>query len=181
MSTRGQRGYRECRVSASGRAHRILRRITIGRSNCWLALSARRGSTYPRSRFPEPVVDGARRSIIASLSAVALRGQRVEVEDVARLTLELPTERIKCRKAHCPRLAGLENGEIGECYSDPFTELCQRHVTVGQYLVESHVYAHDASDSEVGLFTQLRSLAEHLCQNQHHEDQEQAHEIYWVV
>lgn len=120
-------------------------------------------------------------SIVAFLCTVGLRRHRVEVEDIAGLTLECPAKRIQCRKTHRSCLTSLENGEIGEGDSDPLTEFRQRHVAVGKNPVESHVDAHDASDGQVRFFTQQRSLSEYLRQDQHHEDQEPAHQVYWVV
>src|SRR5581483_8996194 len=85
------------------------------------------------------------------------------LENLAGLTREFPAERLECREANRPRLAGLEDGQVGERDADAIGELGQRQASIEQQAIQIDSYSHlIASDRERLLFVEPRALAKHF-------------------
>src|SRR4051794_37521065 len=68
-------------------------------------------------------------------------------DDVAGLTLQLPTHRVQRGQAHRLCLAGLEDREVGNRDSDAFCELGQGHLPLKQHVVEADLDRHQTVSS----------------------------------
>ena len=68
---------------------------------------------------------------------------RNEFEDIARLAPERLANGIERREPNRSGLSGLEHRKIGECDSDLFRKIGERHSTLMQHVVESYDYRHD--------------------------------------
>src|SRR3954467_2698378 len=79
----------------------------------------------------------------------ALFGARnvAEFQEVARLAGEHLADCLERREADSPRLAGLQNGQVGESDVDPFRELSQSHAAVVQQVVELDENGHQTVPS----------------------------------
>src|SRR4051794_7209282 len=68
--------------------------------------------------------------------SLALCLLRLKPENVAGLARERLADRIERREADRARLAGLEDGEVGQRHPDPIREVGQRHPPIMEYVVE---------------------------------------------
>jgi Thrombospondin type 3 repeat len=67
---------------------------------------------------------------------------RRPLQQIARLALELPAERVKRREAHRPGLVGLQHGEVRDRDADPLREPGQRETTIEQQMIQLDANRH---------------------------------------
>src|SRR5829696_5100479 len=85
---------------------------------------------------------GRRGRLIRNRRLCGSRGWRVP-EQVSGLALHHVADRFERREPHRACLTGLEDREIRECDADPLGELCERHPSGVEHVVEFHHDRHD--------------------------------------
>src|SRR5262245_23445047 len=100
----------------------------IGRRPVLALIGQRSVCQRPRSSVRAPFAGRGRARALAPLG--------FELEQVAGLARERLADRLERREADRPRLAGLEDREVGEGHADPIGELGERHPAIVQEVVE---------------------------------------------
>src|SRR5690606_28190736 len=102
-----------------------------------------------------------------------LGGARLPGQQIAGLAVQFAAQGVQRREADGPRLAGLEDRQIGQGHAHAIGQLGQRHAPFEQDAVKLDADGHETGtlsgklDGQFGFAAQTGTLAENLSQHEH--------------